>query len=114
MFYVRARVMRARKRGQRYSKNSKFQRFTHLFFSKTKKNLVSLFCLPHTCGMRRTLIEKLAKNNTMKKNLIFMATMALVLGSCGTNTPAGEGFNGTPGEVKLLTLDPGHFHAALV
>ena len=43
-----------------------------------------------------------------------MATMALALGSCGTNTPAGEGFNGTPGEVKLLTLDPGHFHAALV
>ena len=50
----------------------------------------------------------------MKKKLIFMATMALALGSCGTNTPAGEGFNGTPGEVKLLTLDPGHFHAALV
>ena len=43
-----------------------------------------------------------------------MATMALAFGSCGTNTPAGEGFNGTPGEVKLLTLDPGHFHAALV
>ena len=50
----------------------------------------------------------------MKKNLIFMATMALALGSCSPNTPAGEGFNGTKGEVKLLTLDPGHFHAALV
>ena len=50
----------------------------------------------------------------MKKNLIFMTFMALALSACGGSTPAGAGFNGTPGEVKLLTLDPGHFHAALV
>lgn len=47
----------------------------------------------------------------MKNNLIIMAA-ALAL--CGCGAPKGEGFNGTPGEVKLLTLDPGHFHAALV
>ncbi len=51
----------------------------------------------------------------MKKNLIFMTTMALALSACGGATaPTGAGFNGTKGEVKLLTLDPGHFHAALV
>ena len=51
----------------------------------------------------------------MKKNLIFMTTMALALSACGgAIAPAGGGFNGTKGEVKLLTLDPGHFHAALV
>ena len=50
----------------------------------------------------------------MKKNLISMMAAALALTACGGAAPAGEGFNGTPGEVKLLTLDPGHFHAALV
>lgn len=50
----------------------------------------------------------------MKKNLISMMAAVLALTACGGVAPAGEGFNGTPGEVKLLTLDPGHFHAALV
>ena len=50
----------------------------------------------------------------MKKNLISMMVAALALTACGGAAPASEGFNGTPGEVKLLTLDPGHFHAALV
>ena len=50
----------------------------------------------------------------MKKNLISMMAAALALTACGSTEPAGDGFNGTPGEVKLLTLDPGHFHAALV
>ena len=50
----------------------------------------------------------------MKKNLISMMAAALALTACGGAAPASEGFNGTPGEVKLLTLDPGHFHAALV
>lgn len=50
----------------------------------------------------------------MKKNLISMMAAVLALIACGGAAPAGEGFNGTPGEVKLLTLDPGHFHAALV
>ena len=43
-----------------------------------------------------------------------MMVAALALTACGGAAPASEGFNGTPGEVKLLTLDPGHFHAALV
>ncbi|MBQ5923615.1 MAG: oxidoreductase, partial [Alistipes sp.] len=43
-----------------------------------------------------------------------MATAALALSACSGSAPSGDGFNGTPGEVKLLTLDPGHFHAALV
>ena len=41
---------------------------------------------------------------------------ALLVGaSCNTKQEkAAEGFTGAPGEVKLITLDPGHFHAALV
>jgi len=42
----------------------------------------------------------------------------MVLAGC-TNNPAKQttekmAFSGAPGEVKLITLDPGHFHAALV
>lgn len=33
MFYARARIMRARKRGQRYSKKCKNQHFTQLFYA---------------------------------------------------------------------------------
>ena len=48
------------------------------------------------------------------KKLIFMAAFAsLVLVGC-QQTKSDAKFNGTKGEVKLLTLDPGHFHAALV
>ena len=43
-----------------------------------------------------------------------MMAAALALTACGSTELAGDGFNGTAGEVKLLTLDPGHFHAALV
>lgn len=43
----------------------------------------------------------------------------LFLLACGTTTTTEEpepeaGFTGAPGEVKIITLDPGHFHAALV
>ena len=42
-----------------------------------------------------------------------MAT--LLLGTaCSSKKEHAEGFTGAPGEVKLITLDPGHFHAALV
>ncbi len=37
--------------------------------------------------------------------------MLLIIGSCG---PRGSRFTGADNEVKLITLDPGHFHAALV
>jgi len=55
----------------------------------------------------------------MKRKLNWkMSAIILLLAGCGTQpkTPATEGnvFTGTPGEVKLVTLDPGHFHAALV
>ncbi len=51
------------------------------------------------------------------RNLILMM-VALLIGSCSggqkqKEQPAGK-FTGAPGEVKLITLDPGHFHAALV
>ena len=41
---------------------------------------------------------------------------ALLVGSsCGTKQEKDAvGFTGAAGEVKLITLDPGHFHAALV
>lgn len=51
----------------------------------------------------------------MKNYLVFtMATLVLGASSCTTKKEKAEGFTGAPGEVKLITLDPGHFHAALV
>ena len=38
----------------------------------------------------------------------------LILPSCTMKTGHNEAFTGAPGEVKLITLDPGHFHASLV
>ena len=47
----------------------------------------------------------------------------MCLAACGTggdpkrqaaSSESGAAFTGAPGEVKLVTLDPGHFHAALV
>ena len=47
--------------------------------------------------------------------------LTLILTSCGGGKPAQKeslkptaAFSGAKGEVKLITLDPGHFHAALV
>ena len=51
----------------------------------------------------------------MKNYLVFSMAALLVGASCNTKQEkAAEGFTGAPGEVKLITLDPGHFHAALV
>ncbi len=55
-------------------------------------------------------------------NKISMAVIAgIILSSCGgggnkpTQTAINKiGFTGAKGEVKIMTLDPGHFHAALV
>lgn len=45
-------------------------------------------------------------------------TAVLLAGLCGMVLmgcqPVNTNFTGTPGEVKLVTLDPGHFHAALL
>ncbi|MDH6313390.1 putative dehydrogenase [Parabacteroides sp. PFB2-10] len=49
----------------------------------------------------------------MKKTLMFLMTMALMM-SCNQKKEESGAFTGAPGEVKLLTLAPGHFHAALV
>ncbi len=43
-----------------------------------------------------------------------MTLVATALSACGEGSKAPAGFTGAPGEVKLITLDPGHFHAALV
>ena len=52
----------------------------------------------------------------MTKNKVFIAFIALLtmtlINSCKTDKKAA--FTGAEGEVKLITLDPGHFHAALV
>lgn len=55
----------------------------------------------------------------MKRKLNWMMSVVLLLiAGCGTQTKApsdkGNAFTGAPGEVRLVTLDPGHFHAALV
>ncbi|MBI5382713.1 MAG: oxidoreductase [Opitutae bacterium] len=46
----------------------------------------------------------------MKNTLRFLP---LALAPWFATAPAGQ-FSGKPGEVKIMTLDPGHFHAALV
>ena len=54
------------------------------------------------------------------KNLIPVAMLvaSLIVTSCGGGgtkiSNKGNTFSGAKGEVKLMTLDPGHFHAALV
>jgi len=49
----------------------------------------------------------------MKKNLAFTIVLAIMLCLLGCNETKSN-FTGAADEVKLLTLDPGHFHAALV
>lgn len=50
----------------------------------------------------------------MKNYLVFSMAALLAGTSCSTKKEEAKGFSGAPGEVKLITLDPGHFHAALV
>ncbi len=49
---------------------------------------------------------------TMKKLLLLI--IPFVLYACGTGTPKQESANTDSSMVKLITVDPGHFHAALV
>lgn len=55
----------------------------------------------------------------MTKNVISVLAMAALFSACagGGQKPAEKAtpkFTGAKGEVKLMTLDPGHFHAALI
>lgn len=50
----------------------------------------------------------------MKTYLVFTMIALLAAISCSTKKDEARPFTGAPGEVKLITLDPGHFHAALV
>lgn len=56
----------------------------------------------------------------MRKLFIWtLSAFALLMTACGTQqksqqTEKENMFTGTTGEVKIITLDPGHFHAALV
>jgi len=55
----------------------------------------------------------------MKKNLIPIIAVPILLSACtgdGQKTPEKppSNFTGAAGEVKLMTLDPGHFHAGLI
>ena len=51
----------------------------------------------------------------MKNYLVFSAIALFFCSSCGSNQGKGaDTFTGAEGEVELITLDPGHFHAALV
>ena len=50
----------------------------------------------------------------MKNYLVFTMATLLLGTACSSKKEHAEGFTGAPGEVKLITLDPGHFHAALV
>ncbi len=55
----------------------------------------------------------------MNKNLISIVVMATIFSACKgggqkTTEIIGSKFTGAVGEVKLMTLDPGHFHAGLI
>ena len=55
----------------------------------------------------------------MNKNVIPVLAMAALFSACAgggqkTAETAAPKFTGAKGEVKLMTLDPGHFHAALI
>ena len=57
----------------------------------------------------------------MNKNVISVLAMATLLSACGgggqkpaEKEQSSAKFTGAKGEVKLMTLDPGHFHAALI
>ena len=55
----------------------------------------------------------------MNKNVIPVLVMATIFSACagGGQKTAEKGmpkFTGAAGEVKLMTLDPGHFHAGLI
>src|SRR5210317_318192 len=50
--------------------------------------------------------------NMKQRSTIFLRVL-LMMALMGCGSPKSE-FTGAPGEVKLITLDPGHFHAALV
>ncbi|MHC4646175.1 MAG: putative oxidoreductase C-terminal domain-containing protein [Planctomycetota bacterium] len=45
---------------------------------------------------------------------VTIAVLLFVQTSCGRKDATRKKFSGAAGEVKLMTLDPGHFHAALV
>lgn len=56
----------------------------------------------------------------MKRNLNYLLALAVMLTACTGSQKSSQTnekqnmFSGAKGEVKLMTLDPGHFHAALV
>ena len=52
----------------------------------------------------------------MRKLSCILLAAAVMLGACSGGSQKSENkmFTGEKGEVKLMTLDPGHFHAALV
>lgn len=56
----------------------------------------------------------------MRRSIIPIMALAVALSSCGGGKTAKKEelksapFTGAKGEVKIMTLDPGHFHAALV
>ncbi len=46
--------------------------------------------------------------------LIFVVSLVLLVISCSNKNESNKKFTGANHEIKLMTLDPGHFHAALV
>ena len=54
------------------------------------------------------------KNAMRKNNFIIIASlMLLIMSSCAEQNKR-EVFTGADGEVRIITIQPGHFHAALV
>jgi len=50
----------------------------------------------------------------MNNSIIRVLVLIIMITSCTNNTVNKNQYTGATGEVKLMTIDPGHFHAALV
>ncbi len=50
----------------------------------------------------------------MARHIFVVFSMFLVMVFCSGRNTGKKVFSGAPGEIRLITLDPGHFHAALV
>ncbi len=93
--------------------------FASLCYKEFEQLNFSLFCSAENYIFDPENSEN-PNNQSMNKNLIPMIAVSILLSACGggqkptqkdKSTP---NFTGAKGEVKLMTLDPGHFHAALV
>lgn len=89
---------------------------SRLGFDPAEKKAKQIMCGASAKFLYFNFIYKPVPENTMHPSSICMAILLLMV-SCSTQRSGSEGENSLGnkmGKVKLITLDPGHFHAYLV